>query len=287
MIDSNWTSGASIMGRDSNGSTKVNVITANQFAGGSGAFPNGITGNNANIGGTNTINNLTVTGSFDTSGGTEFAGNAATSTLASNIAIGANRVPYNNANNSTTSSSNFTFNGTTLSVANVTSSFTGNLAGRSTASDTSKIISAGGGGYNVVLTDGTGDNKGLAIDNGITFNGGSNSLTVSGDITAFASDMRLKTNIEKIQGAVAKVCKLSGFTYEFNETGRDLKLPAGKQLGVSAQQVQEIFPEAVAVRPIDEYLTVKYEKLVPVLIEAIKELKEEIESLKSGGYGKS
>ena len=287
MIDSNWTSGASIMGRDSNGSTKVNVITANQFAGGSGAFPNGITGNNANIGGTNTINNLTVTGSFDTSGGTEFAGNAATSTLASNIAIGANRVPYNNANNSTTSSSNFTFNGTTLSVANVTSSFTGNLAGRSTASDTSKIISAGGGGYNVVLTDGTGDNKGLAIDGGITFNGGSNSLSVSGDITAFASDMRLKTNIEKIQGAVAKVCKLSGFTYEFNETGRDLKLPAGKQLGVSAQQVQEIFPEAVAVRPIDEYLTVKYEKLVPVLIEAIKELKEEIESLKSGGYGKA
>ena len=287
MIDSNWTSGASIMGRDSNGSTKVNVITANQFAGGSGAFPNGITGNNANIGGTNTINNLTVTGSFDTSGGTEFAGNAATSTLASNIAIGANRVPYNNANNSTTSSSNFTFNGTTLSVANVTSSFTGNLAGRSTASDTSKIISAGGGGYNVVLTDGLGDNKGLAIDGGITFNGGSNSLSVSGDITAFASDMRLKTNIEKIQGAVAKVCKLSGFTYEFNETGRDLKLPAGKQLGVSAQQVQEIFPEAVAVRPTDEYLTVKYEKLVPVLIEAIKELKEEIESLKSGGYGKS
>ena len=145
----------------------------------------------------------------------------------------------------------------------------------------------GGGGYNVVLTDGLGDNKGLAIDGGITFNGGSNSLSVSGDITAFASDMRLKTNIEKIQGAVAKVCKLSGFTYEFNETGRDLKLPAGKQLGVSAQQVQEIFPEAVAVRPTDEYLTVKYEKLVPVLIEAIKELKEEIESLKSGGYGKS
>ncbi|ADO98094.1 fiber [Synechococcus phage S-SSM7] len=287
MIDNNWTSGASIVGRDSNGSTKVNVITANQFAGGSGAFPNGITGNNANIGGNNTINNLTVTGSFDTSGGTEFAGNAATSTLASNIAIGANRVPYNNANNSTTSSSNFTFNGTTLSVANVTSSFTGDLAGRSTASDTSKIISAGGGGYNVVLTDGLGNNKGLAIDGGITFNGGSNSLTVSGDITAFASDMRLKTNIEKIQGAVAKVCKLSGFTYEFNETGRDLKLPAGKQLGVSAQQVQEIFPEAVAVRPIDEYLTVKYEKLVPVLIEAIKELKEEIESLKSGGYGKA
>jgi len=286
MIDSNWTSGASIMGRDSNGSTKVNVITANQFAGGSGSFPNGITGNNANIGGNNTINNLTVTGSFDTSGGTEFAGNAATSTLASNIAIGANRVPYNSSSNNTTSSSNFTFNGTTLSVAAINcSSITGNITGN--AGSASQVNISGASGNKNVILGGSSGNQSLQADGGLTFNASSNNLSVSGDITAFASDMRLKTNIEKIQGAVAKVCKLSGFTYEFNEEGRSLRLPEGKQLGVSAQQVQEIFPEAVAVRPVDEYLTVKYEKLVPVLIEAIKELKEEIESLKSGGYGKT
>ena len=149
---------------------------------------------------------------------------------------------------------------------------------------THQIISAGGGGYNVVLTDGTGNNKGLAVDNGITFNGGSNNLTVSGDITAF-SDMRLKTNIEKIEGAVASVCKLRGFTYEFNEVGRELKLPKGRHLGVSAQEVEKVFPQAVVKGENDQYLTVKYAKLVPVLIEAIKELKDEIDRLKTGGYG--
>ena len=92
--------------------------------------------------------------------------------------------------------------------------------------------------------------------------------------------MRLKTSIESITGAVAKVCKLSGFTYEFNETGKGLFLPDGRHSGVSAQQVLEVLPEAVACRP-DEYLTVKYEKLVPLLIEAIKELKTEIDDLKS------
>ena len=61
--------------------------------------------------------------------------------------------------------------------------------------------------------------------------------------------MRLKTNLEQIEGAVAKVCKLSGFTYEFNETGRGLDLPKGRHLGVSAQEVEEVLPEAVACRP--------------------------------------
>jgi len=105
-------------------------------------------------------------------------------------------------------------------------------------------------------------------------------LSVGGDITAFASDMRLKTNLEQIEGAVAKVCKLSGFTYEFNETGKGLDLPDGRHAGVSAQQVLEVLPEAVACRPIDDYLTVKYEKLVPLLIEAVKELKKEIDELR-------
>ena len=120
-------------------------------------------------------------------------------------------------------------------------------------------------------------------DTGIYYNAGNNALTVNGDITALASDMRLKENIEQIEGAVAKVCQLRGFTYNFNEVGRELKLPKGRHAGVSAQDVLEVLPEAVACRPMDDYLTVKYEKLVPLLIEAIKELKDEIEELKNGG----
>ena len=63
--------------------------------------------------------------------------------------------------------------------------------------------------------------------------------------------------------------------------GRELRLPKGRHLGVSAQEVQEVFPDAVAKRANDNFLTVKYEKLVPVLIEAIKELKAEIDDLKA------
>ena len=217
MLDSNWTSGASIVGRDSNGSTKVNVITATNFAGGTGSFANGLTATNSTLSGSNSINNLTVTGTFSASGGLN--GNATTCTTATNVLGGANHIPYNSAVNTTTSSANLQFDGTNLSVG--------------------------------------------------------------GDITAFASDMRLKTSLEQIEGAVAKVCKLSGFTYEFNDTGKSLGLPAGRHSGVSAQQVLEVLPEAVACRPIDDYLTVKYEKLVPLLIEAVKELKEEIDDLKS------
>ena len=72
----------------------------------------------------------------------------------------------------------------------------------------------------------------------------------------------------------------SNYSQDKSKEGLGLGLDNGRHLGVSAQEVQEVFPEAVATRPIDEYLTVKYEKLVPVLIEAIKELKAEIDTLK-------
>ena len=277
MLDSNWSSGASIMGRDSNGSTKVNVITANQFSGGSGSFPNGISGANATITGTNSISNLTVSGSFNAASGTNFGGNASTATLATNIAIGANRIPYNINATTTQSSSNLQFDGSTMTVngLTVTNTITGSISGNAMTSTLAVNVQGASNRipYNTNATTTT-------TSTNLQFDG--TNLSVGGDITAFASDMRLKTNLEQIEGAVAKVCKLSGFTYEFNKEGLGLGLDSGRHLGVSAQQVQDVFPEAVAVRPIDEYLTVKYEKLVPVLIEAIKELKEEIEALKNG-----
>ena len=289
MIDSNWTSGASIMGRDSNGSTKVKDITATGvFQGGSGAFPNGITGNNATIGGNNEISNLTVTGTFVADAGTQFNGNSLTATTATNVVGGANRIPYNSASNSTTTSSNLQFNGTKLTVQALKSNTTieGSINGNSASSSTVAVANADGpgGNFNLLMTnDNVSSSASVYRDTGIYYNAGNNALTVNGDITALASDMRLKENIEQIEGAVAKVCQLRGFTYNFNEVGRELKLPKGRHAGVSAQDVETVLPEAVAKRPNDKYLTVKYEKLVPLLIEAIKELKDEIEELKNGG----
>jgi hypothetical protein len=116
----------------------------------------------------------------------------------------------------------------------------------------------------------------------LTFNSTTNVLSCGGDIIAFASDERLKTNFEPIENAVDKVSKLNGFTYNFNEIGEELGFDTSlRHAGVSAQEVQAVLPEAVCPAPAsDEYLTVKYDKLVPLLIEAIKELKAEIEDLK-------
>jgi hypothetical protein len=92
----------------------------------------------------------------------------------------------------------------------------------------------------------------------------------------------LKTNIKSLENALDKVTKLSGFTYNFNEIGEKLGFNAIiTHVGVSAQQVQKVLPEAVKPSPANnEYITVQYEKLVPLLIEAIKELKTEFDELK-------
>ena len=112
-------------------------------------------------------------------------------------------------------------------------------------------------------------------------------IRATNDITAFySSDRRLKENITPIENAVGMVNKLSGNRFTWSQEyidsrgGEDSYFVRKKDVGVIAQEVQEILPEAVAERE-NGYLAVNYEKLVPLLIEAIKELSSEIEVLKS------
>ena len=153
--------------------------------------------------------------------------------------------------------------------------------GRADVSDNVKIGSATGQTYNVVLTEGTGDTRLLRVDNGIRFDSSSNTLSVTGDLVAFASDDRLKTNKEQLTGALDKVCSLSGFTFNFNETAGELGFNTDHTyVGVSAQDVQKVLPEAVYPAPAsDKYITVQYEKIVPLLVEAIKELSDKVSAL--------
>ena len=110
-----------------------------------------------------------------------------------------------------------------------------------------------------------------------------NEIKAVGNITAYVSDERLKTKLGNIENALDKVTQLSGFYYELNEVANELGLYSreGREVGVSAQEVQAVQPEAVTHAPVsDKYLTVRYERLVPLLIEAIKELKDQVDELK-------
>ena len=101
-----------------------------------------------------------------------------------------------------------------------------------------------------------------------------------GDITAFyTSDERLKENITPIPNALAKVASISGNTFDWN----DKSDKEGSETGVIAQEVESLgLPDVVTTRD-NGYKAVRYEKLVPLLIEAIKELKEEVDELKQWG----
>jgi hypothetical protein len=118
-------------------------------------------------------------------------------------------------------------------------------------------------------------------------------IDASNDIVAFSSDKRLKQNIKFIENPLEKISQLSGFTYNWNEkANKEAGYDMDKDyVGVFAQDVEKVQPEAVKIAPFDNdgednsksgenYLTVQYEKLVPLLIESIKELKQEIEELK-------
>jgi hypothetical protein len=100
-------------------------------------------------------------------------------------------------------------------------------------------------------------------------------LNVTGDITAFyTSDQRLKDNIVAIEDPLAKVLSISGNTYIWNEkSGKE-----GNDVGVIAQEILEVLPEAVTTRD-NGYLAVDYHKIVPLLVEAIKELSAKVENL--------
>ena len=98
-------------------------------------------------------------------------------------------------------------------------------------------------------------------------------LTLTGNITAYFSDDRLKTRFGRIENAMAKVRRLDGFYFEPNATAQALGYKAIRDVGMSAQSLREVLPEAVCAAPIsDKYLTTRPDRVIPLLIEALKEL---------------
>ena len=102
-------------------------------------------------------------------------------------------------------------------------------------------------------------------------------IEASGDVIAFgSSDERLKDNIQPITEPLWKVSQIGGYTFDWNDKQDTYE---GHDVGVVAQEIHKVLPEVVAERS-NGYLGVKYEKIVPLLIESIKELKKEVDDIK-------
>jgi len=110
-------------------------------------------------------------------------------------------------------------------------------------------------------------------------------LHVDGNVVAYSttiSDERLKTDIVKIDGALDKIAQLNGYTFTYTADGK-------KSAGVIAQEVQKVLPSAITESKLPltmgdddetEYMTVQYDQLMGLMVEAIKELKAEVAKLK-------
>ena len=105
-------------------------------------------------------------------------------------------------------------------------------------------------------------------------------VNFNGDIVAYhSSDKRLKTNILPIESALDKIDKLGGYTFDWIPT-EEVHSNEGTDIGVIAQEIEEQFPELVTTRE-NGYKAVKYDKLVAVLLQGIKELRQEIRDCKA------
>jgi hypothetical protein len=119
---------------------------------------------------------------------------------------------------------------------------------------------------------------------GVAANGTTGRLDCSNDVVAFSSsDRRWKENIIRIENPLDKISKIGGYTFDWKELTEEEKRTqhgnSGHDVGVIAQEIQEVLPEVVKERD-NGYLAVDYEKLVPLLIESIKELKQEVDDIK-------
>jgi hypothetical protein len=256
-----------------------------------------------------TVNGTTITASTQfsgpgtgltgTAGSLSIGGNAATATnattaaacsgnsaTASNPASGGTFITSSNIGSQSVSFATNATNATNAVNATTAASCSGNAATASNPSGGGSFItSLNIGGQSVSsavnATNATNATNAINATNATTattanaLNASNNynvaSLTASGNITAF-SDERLKSDIQTFSNALATIQALRGVSY----------IKDGKaQIGVIAQEVQKVLPQVVQDND-NSYLSVAYGNMVGVLIEAVKELKVEIEELKRG-----
>ena len=105
-------------------------------------------------------------------------------------------------------------------------------------------------------------------------------MNVVGNVTAFySSDHRLKENVQLLPNAITNIKQIRGVSFDWTEAFLEDNLGIKKHdIGVIAQEIEKVLPEVVATRD-DGFKAVKYDRIVALLIEGIKEQQDYIETL--------
>jgi len=238
-----------IQGND--GGSNISALTLDMSEAGAATFNSSVTATSVTANGGVTVDNITIDGTeIDLSSGD------LTLDVAGDIILDADgaQVRFKDAG-----TERFTFNLDATPELDVAG---GTFTIHNTTSDADILLVGNDGGSAVTA---------LTLDMSAA-----GAATFNNDVTAF-SDERLKENIETIPNALDKVCQMRGVT--FNRTDFD----GEKQMGVIAQEVEKIIPEVVKEDDSEDKIkSVAYGNMVGVLIEAIKDLKAEIDELKKG-----
>ena len=167
----------------------------------------------------------------------------------------------------------------------ITSSLTADAVISSTSIKT-PLIEYTDGDDAMTIADGGAVTFAKSIGVGTTASATTGEIRATNNITAYySSDIGLKENLNPIENSIEKIQSISGYNFDWKDEvvkergGEDNYFVRKSDVGVVAQEIEAILPEACATRP-DGTKAVRYEQLVPLLIEGIKELKAEIEELK-------
>jgi hypothetical protein len=268
------------------------------------------------VSGTGTVQGLSLSGTVTSSGNLTLGGSLSAVNLTSQVT---GTLPIANGGTGSTSTTycSLTTNVTgTLPIAN-------GGTGVSTAATNGQLLIGNGTNFTLAAITGTANRvtvtngagsitltspQDIATTSSVQFgslgvgtaaSGTTGEIRATNNVTAFFSDRRLKTDIEVISNALEKVNQISGITFKSNEVAAKYGYVNTKtQVGVIAQEIEEVLPQIVVPAPFDigqkvdgteyslsgqNYKTVQYEKIVPLLIQAIKELKAEVDLLKNKG----
>jgi len=277
---------STIVLRDASGDFEVDGITANWLTG-NGANISAINASNVTSG---TVANARTTAATANGASTivlrgasgEFAAGAITGSFfigdGSNVsAINASNVSTGTIGNARTTAASA--NGASTIVArDANGSFTANVGTFTTVAGTLSTASQ----TNITATGTLTNLQATSFGCGTAASGTAGEIRATNNVTAYySSDERLKDNVQVIANALAKVLQIRGVEFDWNnlDEPEDGYFVRKHDIGVIAQEIEKVLPEVVGTRE-DGMKAVKYDRIIPLLIEAIKELKAEVDVLK-------